>query len=97
MTKYTDMQPGEMIAALGDDAQKWAAAFCEKFPAVPQDEAFGWFANAMMTMWDVTNSRATHDDAALLNHISTLVRNRDMWVELAAAGGEHADGLQVVG
>ncbi len=81
--KYTEMEPGDMISALGNDAIKWAEAFREKFPDVPQDEASGWFANAMMTMWDVTNSNATHNDEALLDHISALVRNRDLWRELS--------------
>lgn len=81
---YLEMSAPEMISACGNDADKWAAAFCERFPAVPQDEAMGWFANAMMTMWDVTNSAATHDDTALADHISALVRNRDLWRDLGA-------------
>jgi hypothetical protein len=83
------MSAGDMIAALGSDAHKWATAFCEKFPTVPHDSAVGWFANAMMTMWDVTNSRITHDDEALIDHISSLVRNRDLWIELD--GGAEGD------
>lgn len=84
MTKYTDMEAGDMLQALGADAAKWADAFCEQFPDVPQDIAIGWFANAMMAMWDVTNSNITHDDSALADHISALVRNRDLWRELGA-------------
>lgn len=84
MTKrYTDMSPPEMLEAVGTDASKWASAFCEQFPAVPQDVAIGWFANAMMAMWDRTNSEITHDDTRLADHISSLVRNRDFWRELA--------------
>lgn len=85
MTKYTDMQAGDMLDALKDDATKWAEAFREQFPDVPEDIAFGWFANAIETAWGVRCSRATHHDEALLDHISSLVRNRDLWRELAPA------------
>lgn len=95
MTTYTDMSAGDMLKALGTDAQKWAEAFCGQFPDVPQDAAFGWFANAMMNMWDVTNSEITHNDTALADHISNLIRNRDFWRELAegneAAGSERSE------
>ncbi len=26
---------------------KWAHEFCRHFPSVPEDEAFGWFADAI--------------------------------------------------
>jgi hypothetical protein len=97
MTKYTDMEAGDMISALGNDAMKWAEAFREQYPDVPQDAAFGWFANAMMTMWDVTNSNATHSDEALCDHISSLVRNRDLWRELADADAERSEVTATVG
>jgi hypothetical protein len=82
---YAKMDGGEMISACGSDAMKWAEAFMELNPAanVELDVMIGWFANAMMTMWDVTNSNATHSDEALCDHISALVRNRDLWRELA--------------
>lgn len=82
MTRYTDMSAGDMLKALGTDAMKWAEAFREHFPDVPQDAAFGWFANAMMAQWDQTNSAITHDDTSLCDHISQLVRNRDLYREL---------------
>lgn len=34
------------------DARDWAAAFCKRFPSVPEDEALGWFANALMRGFD---------------------------------------------
>lgn len=83
MAKFKEMNGAALIQVLGTDAQLWAEAFCEHFPEVPVDIAVGWFANAMMTMWDVTNSNATHSDEALLDHISSLVRNRDLWRELS--------------
>lgn len=85
--KYTDMKAGDMLQALADDGMKWATAFREKYPDVPEDAAFGWFANAIENTWDTRCSRATHDDAALLDHVSDLVRNRDFWRELASAEG----------
>lgn len=81
--RYTDMSAGDMLTALADDAMKWAQAFREQFPDVPEDVAFGWFANAIETSWDLRNSRATHDDCILLDHLSNLIRNRDRWQELA--------------
>lgn len=82
---YKNMPAGEMVQACGADSHKWAVAFAEHHPEGPGVEVMvGWFANAMMTMWDDTNSRITHSDTALADHISQLVRNRDLWIELAA-------------
>jgi hypothetical protein len=78
------MDAPTMLRALGSDGHKWATAFCQKFPDVPHDEAVGWFCNAMMNMWDVTNSIITHSDEMLIDHMSNLVRKRDTWVELKA-------------
>lgn len=78
-----DESSGEFLNRLGTDAVKWAEEFCKRYPTVPEDEAMGWFANAMMAMWDLTNSDITHDDTALADHISGLIRNRDLWRELA--------------
>lgn len=88
---YLEMSPGDMLSALGTDAQKWAQAFRERFPAVPEDEAIGWFANAMMAQWDQTNSAITHNDTRLIEHISALVRRRDLWAELALSPNGEAE------
>lgn len=81
---WSKMSGGEMVQACGQDAMKWAEAFMALNAEPPTAEVmFGWFANAMMTMWDVSNSNITHDDTALADHISALVRNRDMHRELA--------------
>lgn len=83
---WAKMSGGEMIDACGQDAMKWAEAFMALNQEPPTVEVmFGWFANAMMTMWDVSNSRITHSDEALADHISALVRNRDSWRELGAS------------
>jgi len=79
---YLSMGGGDMLQALGTDAYKWATAFCQQNPSIPHDLMVGWFANAMMTMWDFTNSQITHSDSMLIDHISQLVRNRDFWIEL---------------
>lgn len=34
------------------DAMDWAKAFNQRFPAVPVDDALGWFANALMRGFD---------------------------------------------
>lgn len=49
---YTAMSPGEMLSAVGDDASKWAAAFCQTAKKLGHgniDEGWmiGWFANAI--------------------------------------------------
>lgn len=83
MSDYLKMGSGDMLTALGTDTRKWAEAFRERFPDVPEDEARAWFANAMMTMWDHTNSEIAHNDHLLVDRISQLVRNRALWRELA--------------
>ncbi|MBS0343806.1 MAG: hypothetical protein JSS56_25150 [Proteobacteria bacterium] len=48
---YTVMPPAEMLTALGDKADKWAAAFCQHARKVGHDIdegwMIGWFANAI--------------------------------------------------
>lgn len=34
------------------DARDWAEAFCKRFPSVTEDDALGWFANALMRGFD---------------------------------------------
>lgn len=51
---YAAMSPGAMYHALGNDAMKWAEAFMQITggKVEHQDEAFGWFANAMCAAID---------------------------------------------
>lgn len=56
---YTAMDAPEMLAAVGCDAAKWAAAFCQTFAKLHPDQLvpdegwmIGWFANAMMAQHD---------------------------------------------
>lgn len=61
---YTAMEGGKLIAALGDDATKWAAAFCQHAERIGHviDEGWmiGWFANAIECSHDLrTRSGST--------------------------------------
>ena len=82
---------GELLGALGTDADKWADAFYETYPYIPKDIMVGWFANAMMNMWDVTNSEITHDPVGLITHIRALLRNYEAWQELNAEQDNNND------
>ena len=41
------------------DAIDWAQAFCQRFPAVPMDDAVAWFANALMRGHDEGAARTS--------------------------------------
>lgn len=43
---------GDLLARLGMDGAKWAAEFSKRYPSVPEDEAIGWFCNAIMAGYD---------------------------------------------
>ncbi|MCA0358718.1 MAG: hypothetical protein LCH78_18040 [Proteobacteria bacterium] len=49
---YAAMSPGDMLTALGDDAQKWAEAFCQ-IHGGDEDLMLAWFANAIEHSHDV--------------------------------------------
>lgn len=61
MDDYTSMSAPEMLAACGDDAAKWAAAFCQIAKALGHDIdegwMIGWFANAIEHSFDVRTGR----------------------------------------
>jgi len=83
--RYTDMNPGDMLQSLGDDAMKWADAFCEQFPDFDREAAFGWFANAIENTWDTRCSRLTAGDEEGWNDFKEQVeRHRRCWAELRA-------------
>jgi hypothetical protein len=61
MIDYTKMKGPEMLNALGDDASKWAKAFCQhakKLGHQDIDEGWMivWFANAIEHSFDVRTS-----------------------------------------
>lgn len=52
--KYRDLEMGAFYQYVGDDAQKWAEAFCEFNPGlVEKDLLITWFANAIETSHDL--------------------------------------------
>jgi hypothetical protein len=59
---YTAMDGPKMLAAMGDDAMKWAVAFCQTARKLGHhgiDEGWmvGWFANAIEHSSDVRRWR----------------------------------------
>lgn len=61
MTDYMGMETHEMLKMLGDDASKWAAAFCQIAKAKGHDIDEGWmiswFANAIEHSTHVRKAR----------------------------------------
>lgn len=59
---YTKMKDDELLAAMDDDAGKWATAFCQvaKKHGHDIDEAWmiGWFANAIERSSQVRRERS---------------------------------------
>ena len=61
-TDYTAMDSADLLKAMGDDAEKWAAAFCQiaaKLGHTGIDEGWmiSWFANAIEHSSDVRRWR----------------------------------------
>jgi hypothetical protein len=54
---YTEMQAGDMLQAVGDDAVKWAKAFCQIIPGADEALMIAWFANAIEHSSDVRRWR----------------------------------------
>lgn len=81
---YTAMSAGDMLTALGDDAEKWAAAFAELHPAVPQDVMVGWFANAIEHSGDLRRGRLVRDDEAWKAFKEGVERDRQLFRDLQA-------------
>lgn len=56
---YTKLNGPDLLHEMGQDASKWAAAFCQLHPArhvdgrfIDEDLMLGWFANAIMHALD---------------------------------------------
>jgi len=51
---YTKLNGPDLLHEMGQDASKWAAAFCQINPDinVDEDRMLGWFANAIMHALD---------------------------------------------
>ena len=59
---YVAMSSGELLTAVGDDAYKWADAFCQTakrmgINGIESDWMIGWFANAIEHSSDVRRWR----------------------------------------
>ena len=59
---YASMSEAELLNALGDDASRWAAAFCQIAKKLGHDIdegwMIGWFANAIEHSWYERTNRA---------------------------------------
>ena len=55
MTDYTALKGPDLVHECGQDAQKWADAFCQLVPdaVVENHVLMGWFASAIMHSLDV--------------------------------------------
>jgi hypothetical protein len=51
---YKKLNGSDLLHEMGQDASKWAAAFCQMHPDanVDEDLMLGWFANAIMHALD---------------------------------------------
>lgn len=86
MTEYLKMEAPEMLTALGDDAQKWAEAFVERFPGLCVADVFGWFANAIENSSDVRFFRLVKSDEAWSDFRQRVEEMRDITGRVS--GGE---------
>lgn len=82
-SRYMDMDPGDMLTAVADDATKWAQAFGEVFPEIDRELMVAWFANAIENTWDVRCSRLTRSDQAWASFSAQVEHHRALWKELA--------------
>lgn len=84
-TRYMNMQAGDMLQALGDDATKWADAFRELHPEIDHETMVGWFANAIEHSADVRRGRLIRSDEALCGFVDDLMMHRRFIRDLDAA------------
>ena len=68
---YTKLNGPDLLHEMGQDASKWAAAFCQLHPKANVDEGdmIGWFANAIMHTLDTERGTIINGEHAeyLLN------------------------------
>lgn len=65
---YTAMDSSTLLNAMSDDAQKWAAAFCQHaakqgHPGIEEGWMVAWFGNAIEHSFDVRRWRRIADQA----------------------------------
>ncbi len=65
-TDYTKLEGADFLHALGDDAAKWAEAFCQTFPDAGIDEGtmIAWFANAIEHSHDIRTGHIINGEHA---------------------------------
>lgn len=63
---YTKLDGADLLHAMGDNASKWAAAFCQLNPDINADEdtLMMWFANAIEHSNDLRTGRILNGDHA---------------------------------
>jgi hypothetical protein len=74
---YTAMSDADLLNVLGDDAYKWAAAFCQAkakwgWKDIDIDLMVTWFANAIEGSYDVRERRMLDAAATLRNALPRL-------------------------
>jgi len=77
MTDYTKLNGVDLVHECGDQATKWAKAFCQLNPKVNVDEdiLMGWFANAIEHSHDIRTGTVINGDHAqylIDNNLSPL-------------------------
>ena len=69
---YKELSEPDLLHEMGQDASKWAAAFCQLHPNANVDEGLmiGWFANAIMHALDTERGTIINGEHAeyLLEH-----------------------------
>ena len=61
------MKEHEIGSHCGDNAQRWAEQFCERFPEMDEGLMHTWFANAIEVSSDVRNATEHESDSAQVN------------------------------
>lgn len=89
-TRYSELSAGDFLAALGDDAMRWAEAFHERFPAVDVEDVFGWFANAIEHSGDVRRGRLIRNAEAFTDHVEDLMWQRRFFRDLGPGENDRA-------
>lgn len=85
---YLSLSAGDMLQALGDGAEKWAEAFCQRFTDVPQDQMVGWFASAIEHSSDVRRGRMIRSAEAWADFNEDVAWQRRFLRELVTQAGQ---------
>ena len=63
---YTKLNDADLLHEMGQDAMKWAEAFCQKHPDANVNEGLmvSWFASAIMHALDTERGTITNGEYA---------------------------------